>query len=122
LNRTTEYTLSKIAAIFLIIEGVIGAIIAIILGFEPVTHKISQFFFIYLFTYSLISIPLIILAWKSISKIKDNSFKWGMFTLVIGVFYTFSLYFVPGVLFFISGIMMVTKQREKLDVSNNHKQ
>lgn len=122
MNRTTEYTLSKIAAIFLTIEGVIGAFIAIFLGFEPVTHKISQFFFIYLFTYSLISIPLIIFAWKSISKIKDNSFKWGMFTLVIGVFYTFSLYFVPGVLFFISGIMMVTKQREKLDVSNNHKQ
>ncbi|MEM5598431.1 hypothetical protein AAHB53_22735 [Niallia circulans] len=52
MNRTTEYTLSKIAAIFLIIEGVIGAIIAIILGFEPVTHKISQFFlFIFLHTH-----------------------------------------------------------------------
>ena len=119
MNRTTEYTLSKIAAILLTIEGVIGAIIAFFLGFEPVTHKISQFFFIYLFTYSLISIPLIIFAWKSIPKIKENNFKWGVFTLVIGVLYTFSLYVVPAILFFISGIMMVTKQRGKLDVNNN---
>ncbi|MER2057321.1 MAG: hypothetical protein ABTA16_00775 [Niallia sp.] len=122
MNRKTEYTLSKVAAIILTVEGIIGAIIAFFLGFEPVTHRISNFFFNYLFFYSLISIPLIIFAWKSIPKIKDNSFKWGMFTLVIGVLYTFSLYFIPGVLFFISGIMMVTRQRTKLDVSDNHKQ
>ncbi len=113
MNRTTEYTITKIATLLLTIEGIIGAIIAFFLGFEPITHKISNFFFFYLFIYSLLSLPLIILAWKSIPKIKENNFKWGMFTLVIGIFYTFSVYVVPGVLLFISGYMMVTKKNNE---------
>ncbi|MCM3216083.1 hypothetical protein M3612_16415 [Niallia taxi] len=117
MNRTTEYTLSKVATIILSVEGIIGAIIAFFLGFEPVTHKISIFFFTYLFIYSILSLPLIVLAWKSIDKIRENNYKWGMFTLVIGVFYTFSLYFLPGVLLLISGILMVTKNnRDKTKI------
>ncbi|MCE4052046.1 DUF4064 domain-containing protein [Bacillus sp. Au-Bac7] len=117
MNRTTEYTLSMVAAILLTIAWIIGAIVAFVLGFEPVTDNTSMFFFYYLFTYSLISLPLVILIWVSTFKIKKNSQKWGIFTLVMGVLYTFSVYVVPGVLLLIAGILMVTKNnRDKTTI------
>ncbi len=105
-----------IAAILLTIAWIGGAIIAFVLGFEPVTDDTSMFFFYYLFTYSLLSLPLVILIWISTFKIKKNNQRWGIFTLVMGVLYTFSIYVVPGVLLLISGILMVTKNRDKTTI------
>ncbi|PTY76224.1 hypothetical protein B5V89_18695 [Heyndrickxia sporothermodurans] len=111
--RAAEFTLSLIAVIFLTIAWIIGGIITFFLGQTPVTDQVSGFWFFYFFIYSLLSIPLLVLLWVSTFKIKEDNQKWGIFTLVMGVIYTFSVYFIPGVLLFISGILMVTRNQNK---------
>ncbi|MEK4872405.1 DUF4064 domain-containing protein [Niallia sp. FSL W8-1348] len=117
MNRSAEYTLSMIASILLTIAWIIGVFIFFLIVLGPSIDDFSMFLVLYLFIYSLISLPLVILIWVSTFKIKKNNQKWGIFTLVVGVIYTFSVYVVPGVLLLISGILMVTKNnRDKTSI------
>ncbi|TCP32209.1 uncharacterized protein DUF4064 [Scopulibacillus darangshiensis] len=115
MKRNAEFTLSLIATIFLTIGWVFTGVVTILVGFTPSTDGYG--WFIYLMVYTLLSIPLLVLIWMATFKIKNNSKGWGIFILVMGVLYTLSVYFVPGILLLIAGIMMVAKKTDRLNVS-----
>lgn len=119
MNRTAEFTLSLIAVIFLTIGWLAVGIITIFAGMVSATDTTGYYWFVYLFTYTLLTIPLLVLIWVAIFKIKNNSKGWGIFILVIGILYTLSIYFVPGILLLISGIMMVSKKPTQNNPTQN---
>lgn len=116
MNRSAEFTLSLIATIFLTIGWLFTSVFATILGFVSGYDDSSFFWFSYLLIYSILTIPLLVLIWIATFKIKNNSKGWGIFLLVMGILYTISVYFVPGVLLLIAGIMMVAKKNNKKDI------
>lgn len=109
MKRTAEFTLSLIATIFLTIGWFFTAIFTFFYGFTPADEADMGFFY-YLLIYTYLSIPLLVLIWVATFKVKANSKGWGIFILIMGVLYTFSIYFVLGILLLIAGIMMVAKQ------------
>ncbi|MBM7644949.1 hypothetical protein JOD45_001158 [Scopulibacillus daqui] len=108
MKRNTEFTLSLIATIFLTIGWFFTAIMSFLLSFMPADAD-GFGWFVYLLICTIFSIPLLVLIWIATFKIRNNSKGWGIFILIMGVFYTFSIYFVPGILLLIAGIMMVAK-------------
>ncbi|PJN91003.1 DUF4064 domain-containing protein [Bacillus sp. mrc49] len=117
MNRSTEFTLSLIATIFLTIGWFIVSVITFFTGFAPAADDADYFIFLYLVGYSLLSIPLLVLIWVATFKIKMNSRGWGIFILVMGVLYTLSIYFIPGIMLLIAGIMMVSKKDSSQNVA-----
>ncbi|MBT2615088.1 MULTISPECIES: DUF4064 domain-containing protein [unclassified Bacillus (in: firmicutes)] len=116
MSRSTEFTLSLIATIFLTIGWIIVGLITIYAGFAPV-DEMDYTLFTYLVIYSVLTIPLLVLIWVGTFKIKRDSRGWGIFILVMGVLYTFSVYFIPGTLLLISGIMMVAKKDKSQNIA-----
>ncbi len=114
MNRSAEFTLSLIATIFLTIGWVFTSILSVFVGM--LSSDLAFAWLTYLLVYSIITIPLLVLIWIATFKIKNNSKGWGIFLLVMGILYTISVYFVPGVLLLIAGIMMVAKKDNKRDI------
>jgi hypothetical protein len=119
MNRTPEFTLSLIATGLLTLGWLIGAFFTFCVGLAPVYDDSGYAFFGYMVLYSIASIPLLVLIWFATFKVKNNSRGWGIFILVMGALYTLSIYFVPGILLLIAGIMMVSKKNDKIESNND---
>ncbi|WP_026693121.1 DUF4064 domain-containing protein [Peribacillus kribbensis] len=117
MKRSAEFTLSLIGTILLTIGWAIGNLITSMAGFALITDEGASNFSLYSLGYSIISIPLLVLIWVATFKIKNNSRGWGIFMLVMGILYTLSIYFIPGILLLIAGIMMAAKKTEGKTIS-----
>jgi hypothetical protein len=62
--------------------------------------------------------PFIVLIWIGTFFLRKDSKGWGIFILVMGILYTFSAYFIPGILLLTAGIMMVVRKEQKIVVQN----
>lgn len=117
MNRTSEFIMSLIASVMMVIGWIVDLIIMIAIGSEPSTNYTDTWLGFWLLVV-IVSVPMIVLEWVATFRVKKGSKGWGIFLIVIGALSIPSLYFVPGVLYLISGIMTVIKTSANHPISH----
>ncbi|MGG3624803.1 hypothetical protein ABES25_14730 [Bacillus gobiensis] len=117
MNRSTEFILSLIASILLVLCLILTVFILLFFGTIAEGDANAAFWFIVLLISIFLNAPLIILVWVGTFFLKKDSLGWGIFILVMGILYSLSFYFVPGILLLIAGIMMLSRKNHSLEKS-----
>lgn len=117
MNRTAEFTLSLIASIFMLFGWIGSLLFTIIFGMTPMYEQSTWYWFVYYLTETIVYIPITVLVWISTFKVKNSRKGWAIFQIVIGVIMVPSLFFIPGILLLISGIMTVSRHPQRNSIS-----
>ncbi|TGA98313.1 hypothetical protein E4665_08695 [Sporolactobacillus shoreae] len=117
MKRTTAFILSLVGNILATCIWSLIILFMILVYLTPAQDPNEQnLVFGFLLTVIVMTAIALVFTWIGTFKLSGNQLWWAIFTIVIGSVFFFSPFFLPGILFIISGSISAAHYRRETEI------